>query len=115
VTVNGDGRPCRSYLYFADLTTWLWHMLTRAEPGRAYNVGSEEPISIRDLAERVAKLLGNGEYRILGAPDTGWNPGRYVPDTSQLASDLGLVRKVSLDDAIIRTALWNGWKGQGEA
>jgi dTDP-glucose 4,6-dehydratase len=115
VTVNGDGRPCRSYLYLADLTTWLWHLLTRAEPGRAYNVGSEEAISIGDLAERVARLLGSGEFRILGVPDTGWNPGRYVPDTSRIVRDLGLVRKVSLDDAIIRTALWNGWKGQGVA
>jgi dTDP-glucose 4,6-dehydratase len=59
--------------------------------------------------------LGNGEYRILGAPDTGWNPGRYVPDTSLVARDLGLVSTASLDDAIIRTALWNGWKDRGAA
>ena len=115
VTVNGDGQACRSYLYLADLTTWLWHLLTRAEPGKAYNVGSDESISIRDLAERVARLLGNGEYRVLGMSDPGWNPGRYVPDTSRIAQDLGLRRSVSLDDAIIRTALWNGWKGKGEA
>jgi dTDP-glucose 4,6-dehydratase len=113
VMVNGDGRPCRSYLYLSDLTISLWHMLMRAEPGRAYNVGSDETISIRALAERIARLLGSGECRIRGAPDSGWNPGRYVPDTGLLARDLGLVRTVSLDDAIIRTALWNGWKGQG--
>jgi nucleoside-diphosphate-sugar epimerase len=111
VIVNGNGLPCRSYLYAADLAVWLWHMLVRAEPGKPYNVGSDEPVSIRDLAERVSLVLGNGEYRVLGAPDNGWNSGRYVPDTSLIGRDLGLHRTVSLEEAIHRTALWNGWKG----
>jgi nucleoside-diphosphate-sugar epimerase len=110
VIVNGNGQPCRSYLYASDLTVWLWHMLVQAEPGKPYNVGSDESVSIRDLAGRVSRVLGNGEYQVLGAPDKGWNPGRYVPDTSLIGRDLGLYRTVSLDEAIRRTALWNGWK-----
>jgi nucleoside-diphosphate-sugar epimerase len=112
VIVNGNGLPCRSLLYASDLTAWLWHMLVRAEPGKPYNVGSDESVSIRDLAERVSHVLGNGEYQILGAKDMGWNPGRYVPDTSLIGHDLGLHRTVTLDEAIRRTALWNGWKGK---
>jgi dTDP-glucose 4,6-dehydratase len=111
VIVNGNGLPCRSYLYAADLTVWLWYMLVRAEPGKPYNVGSDESVSIRDIAARVSRVLGNGEYEVLGEPDTGWNPGRYVPDTSLIGRDLGLHRTVSLDEAIRRTALWHGWKG----
>ena len=110
VIVKGNGLPCRSYLYASDLTAWLWHMLLRAEPGKPYNVGSDESMSIRDLAQRVARVLGNGEYQVLGAHDLGWNPGRYVPDTSLIGHDLGLYRTVSLDEAIYRTALWHGWK-----
>ncbi len=112
VIVTGNGQPYRSYLYASDLTIWLWHMLVRAEPGKAYNVGSDESVSIKDLARRISALLGNGEYQIHGAPDLGWNLGRYVPDTSLIGCDLGLYRTVSLDDAIRRTALWNGWKGK---
>jgi dTDP-glucose 4,6-dehydratase len=112
VIVTGNGQPYRSYLYASDLTIWLWHMLTRAEPGKAYNVGSDESVSIEDLARRTSALLGNGEYRVHGAPDPGWNLGRYVPDTRLIGRDLGLYRTVSLDDAIRRTALWNGWKGK---
>jgi dTDP-glucose 4,6-dehydratase len=112
VIVNGNGLPCRSYLYAADLTVWLWHMLVRAEPGKPYNVGSDESVSIRDIAARVSRVLGNGKYEVLGKSDTGWNPGRYVPDTSLIGRDLGLHRTVSLDEAIRRTALWHGWKGK---
>jgi nucleoside-diphosphate-sugar epimerase len=109
IIVNGNGLPCRSYLYASDLTVWLLHLLVRGDAGKAYNVGSDEGISIRDLAEKVANTIGNGDFLIRGAPDMGWNPGRYVPDTSLASTELGLYRSVALDEAIIRTALWNGW------
>jgi dTDP-glucose 4,6-dehydratase len=112
VVVNGNGRPCRSYLYASDLVVWLWHILIRGEARKPYNVGSDESVSIGDLAERISQILGTGKFEILGAPDTGWNPGRYVPDVSLIKRELGLYRTVSLEEAIRRTALWNGWKGQ---
>ncbi len=110
IVVQGNGLPCRSYLYAADLTVGLWHMLQRAEPGKAYNIGSDESISIRDLAAKVATLIGDGQYKILGEHDLGWNLGRYVPDTTALARDLGIYKTVTLDESIRRTALWHGWK-----
>lgn len=112
VIVNGNGLPCRSYLYASDLTAWLWHMLVRAEPGKPYNVGSDESVSMRELAEKVSQVVGNGEYQVLGAEDRGWNPGRYVPDTGRIGHDLGLHKTVPLDVAIRRTALWHGWMGK---
>jgi dTDP-glucose 4,6-dehydratase len=110
VIVQGNGLPCRSYLYASDLTVWLLNMLVRAAPGKPYNVGSDESVSIRDLAQRTSQLLGTGEFKVLGAADTGWNPGRYVPKTDLVSRELGLYRTVSLDEAIRRTALWHGWK-----
>jgi dTDP-glucose 4,6-dehydratase len=74
-------------------------------------VGSDESVSVEDLAKRVALTLGDVGYEILGREDLGWNLGRYVPDTSLIQKDLQLKRTVSLEDAILRTALWNGWKG----
>jgi len=110
VIVESSGEACRSYLYLADVTTWLWQILVRGEAGGVYNVGSEESVSVRDLAERTAKILAQGEYEVRGASDTGWNPGRYVPDTSRARNQLGLKMTTPLDEAIRRTALWNGWK-----
>lgn len=112
VVVNGNGLPQRSYLYASDLTIWLLHMLVHAQSCKPYNVGSDESISVRDLAEKIAVTLADGEYEVLGAKDIGWNPGRYAPDTSLIEKDLGLKRIVGLEEAIIRTALSNGWKGK---
>lgn len=112
VVVNGDGSPCRSYLYVSDLVVWLLATLVFGQPGKPYNVGSDESTSVRDLAAKVAAVLGDGAVTVLGAPDQGWNPGRYVPETTRIESELGVHRTVSLDEAILRTALWNGWEGK---
>jgi len=112
IIVKGNGLPCRSYLYASDLTIWLWRMLVRAESGKIYNVGSDESISIGDLARRTSETLGDGQYTILNKEDKGWNLGRYVPDTSMIKMELNVSRLVSLDEAIYKTAYWNGWRGE---
>ncbi len=110
VEVQGAGTAIRSYLYAADLTTWLWTMLLKAPANATYNVGSEQGVTIAQLAELTAALLGNGDFEILGKADHGWNPGRYVPSTSKIREELGVRESVSLDQSILRTAMWNGWK-----
>ena len=109
VTVNGDGRAVRSYLYAADLTEWMWKVLLRAPANATYNIGSEHAVSIGELAARTASLLAQGDSVILGKPDAGWNPGRYVPSTAKVRAELGLDLRTGLDEAICRTAAWNGW------
>lgn len=111
VVVNSDGRAERSYLYIADLISWLWTLLLRAPVGSTYNLGSEEAISVGDLAARVTKLLGGPSYKILGQPDIGWNPGRYVPSSRLFRETFDMEPTVTLDEAIRRTAIWNGWNG----
>jgi dTDP-glucose 4,6-dehydratase len=110
IIVKSSGSAVRSYLYASDLTTQLWLLLLSGDKGQAYNVGSSEAISIRDLATHVATLLGREGYEIFGQDDKGWNPGRYVPDVSLVENYLGLKQKISLDEALLRTAKWNGWK-----
>jgi UDP-glucuronate decarboxylase len=109
VRVEGSGQAVRSYIYAADLTVWLWTMLLRSQRGSIFNVGSEEAVSLADLAQRVAALIGNGQCEILGKPDPGWNPGPYVPSTAKIRRELGVVAEVGLDDALRCTAIWNGW------
>ena len=110
ITVSGDGRPERSYLYPSDLVVWLLRILTHGNAGEAYNVGSEEGVSIADLAKLTSSLLGNHGYEVLCLSDFGWNPGRYVPSNEKIRNHLGVVQTVSLAQAIERTACWNGWR-----
>jgi len=111
IQINGDGTPMRSYLYAADLAIWLWTMLFRAPSCEAINVGSEEAISIADLAHTVNASLGsNAPIHIAqqAPPDTP--PRQYVPSTRKAEQVLGLRRTVPLDEAIRRTAIWHGYR-----
>jgi dTDP-glucose 4,6-dehydratase len=109
IRVESAGSAVRSYLYAADLTIWMWTLLLAGEPGAVFNLGSEEAVSIADLARRTALVLGGPGVEILGRPDPGWNPGRYVPSTAAIRAALGLRASVTLDEAIRRTAISNGW------
>jgi nucleoside-diphosphate-sugar epimerase len=105
--VEGDGTAVRSYLYAADLTVWLWTILLRGEPGRAYNVGSENGLAIRDVAVAVAaQSTPRPAIRIEGRTQPGKAPERYVPSTARARSELGLTAGVALDEAIRRTRDW---------
>lgn len=109
VVVQGSGQAVRSYLYAADLTVWLWTILLRAPRGAVYNVGSDDGVSIAELAARTAAIFGDAGFEILGKEDAGWNPGRYVPSTEKVRRELGVQPAIGLDEAIARTAMWNGW------
>lgn len=109
VTVNGDGRAVRSYLYPTDLLVQLLALLVRGPSGRAYNVGSPEAVSIGGLAKTIAQRIGTGQYDVLGKIDSGWNPGRYVPDVSAIRRDLSVEITVDLDQAVVNTARSYGW------
>jgi dTDP-glucose 4,6-dehydratase len=104
IIIQGDGTPYRSYLYAADMAAWLWAVLIRGQPGRAYNVGSEESLSIRSLAERICGLLdcAHGVAALQNA-QPGLAPAHYVPDTARARHELHLPPAMVLDEAITRT------------
>jgi dTDP-glucose 4,6-dehydratase len=109
--IKGDGTPRRSYLYAADLMIWLWTMLLRAPAGRAYNVGSEESLSVAELAAATAATLRPGlEIQIAQKAISGADVAQYVPSTQRAQQELGLRTLVPLDEAIRRTAAWHGYK-----
>jgi len=107
ICVKGDGRPYRSYLYAADLAVWLWTILLRGAPGRPYNVGSEETISIADLAELVAEKFDPKPNANMAASASGAAlPSRYVPCTKRAMVELQLQQTVDVSDAITKTMVW---------
>ncbi|MDG2171213.1 MAG: NAD(P)-dependent oxidoreductase [Gammaproteobacteria bacterium] len=107
IIVKGNGKPVRSYLYPTDLIFWLFYILIKGRKNAAYNVGSPYGYSIEELAIKVANLIGNKEYQILGKKDGGWNLGRYVPDITLIKKESNYDLTVDIDEAIIRTAIWN--------
>jgi UDP-glucuronate decarboxylase len=104
ITVAGDGTPLRTYLDQTDLAHWLFTLLKRGRPGEAYNVGSDQVISIADLAHLVRDILAPDKpVVILGRPDPRAARNRYVPDTRKAHQELGLNVTIPLAEAIRRT------------
>jgi nucleoside-diphosphate-sugar epimerase len=109
IVIHGDGTPVRSYLYAADLAVWLWTILFEAPALRAFNVGSDYPLSIRELASEVVRVIDpSAEVRVARAPSSEIPPLQYVPCVRRARTELGLDVTVGLGQAIRRTALWHG-------
>lgn len=109
IHIQGDGTPLRSYLHAADLVIWLLTILLKGQPMRPYNVGSDQALSIAELAHQVARSLPGRERQvhIAGSPQPGQPPSRYVPDVSRARDELGLRVNIPLADAIRRTFAWH--------
>ena len=107
IHIKGDGTPLRSFLYMSDLAVWLWTMLATAPADRAYNVGSDESVSIAELACIVAATLSPDlPIQIDGRSIPGAPRATYVPDITRAQTELGLRVTIPLTEAIRRTAAW---------
>ena len=106
ILVKGDGTPHRSYLYAADLAIWLWTILLKGESCRAYNVGSEDAVSIAEVANVVAQsFVKPMEVRIAKMPDPSKPVERYVPATKMALEHCNLRQTIDLEVGIKRTIL----------
>ena len=104
IVVQGDGTPRRSYLYAADLATWLWTILFQGKSGRPYNVGGVGSNSMRQVAELLSQVVSpKQEVVIRGTPVPGVPASRYVPDVGRAQSELGLREDVLLEAACRKT------------
>lgn len=104
IIISGDGLSCRSYLYAADLTIWLWIILFRGISGRPYNVGSEKKVTIRELAETISSQFKNKiEVKVLGKSTQNSRSHNYLPQIHRAKEELKLSEHISLDEGLRRT------------
>lgn len=106
IIVSGDGSQMRSFLYLADLVHWLLMLLVKGQSARIYNVGSDQKISIVDLAYLVRDLLSpNKAVKVLGSKpsDAGnFNRNWYVPNINRARAELDLDVWTPLNEAIMK-------------
>ena len=106
IIIKGDGTPCRSYLYAADLAIWLWTILFKGQSCRPYNVGSEESLSVAELAHMVAQTFTpTPSVQILKTPSDSKSIERYIPSIKRVSLELQLCPFINLQTAIQRTII----------
>lgn len=111
IQIHGDGSPYRSYQYAAELIIWLLYILHRGNSGLPYNVGSDQPISLINLAEVVAAAFSPKPSIHVARlrPDTA-PPERYVPSIQRAKQTLALTNHISLNEAISKTVAWHRYR-----
>jgi dTDP-glucose 4,6-dehydratase len=105
IKINGDGRDYRSYLSADDLVVALLRILILGANKKAYNVGSDEAISIKELATTIKSLINPDiEIEILGHTDDTAPANRYVPNIDLLKKELNFNPTTKFADAVIEMA-----------
>ena len=108
IIIKGDGRPYRANLYIADAITWLLTILIRGKNNRPYNVGSDDGISLKELAQLVCSVSGTKQSVIIQQENSSNEaPPRYVASTQRCRDELGLEQWTDLSTAIKKTITWN--------
>lgn len=66
LTICGDGKQIRSFTYVDDAVNGTVRALFREDNNFSiFNIGSNEPIEIRELASKIIKLHGKGEIEFV--------------------------------------------------
>jgi len=104
VTCFGDGSPTREFLFSDDLADGLIFLMNNYNDPEIINIGPEREVSIKELSELVAKLVGyEGELLWDTAMPNG-TPRRAL-DASKMSS-LGWKSQTSLEDGLKTTIDW---------
>lgn len=98
VPVWGSGNPKREFLHADDLADACVHLMNTYNEAGLVNIGTGEDVSIRELAEIVAKVVGfDGE--LVFDPSKPDGTPRKLLDVSKLHS-LGWKHSIELEDGI---------------
>jgi nucleoside-diphosphate-sugar epimerase len=107
IRVTGKGTPHRSYMYAADLVIWLCTILFKRKSCVPYNVGSDETVTIADLAKLVSECFEpKSQIKIEKNPTNGLSGSSYIPSIERVKHEFGLSPTIGLEDSIKRTIDW---------
>ncbi|WP_412030378.1 GDP-L-fucose synthase family protein [Deinococcus yunweiensis] len=104
VEVWGSGTPLREFLYVDDLADASLYLMEHvSEPG-PINIGTGEDLTIRELAEMIAQVVGYQGTLAFDATKPDGTP-RKLMDVSRLAGQ-GWTARTSLRDGLEKTYAW---------
>ncbi len=109
MVIAGDGASIRSYLYPVDFVLGLIKVLVGGRAGEIYEIGSEEPVEIRELARMINELrIDQGIEVVTKFSGTSSLSGsaRYLPNLNKIKDHVGFRQSIFLCEAIYRTALF---------
>jgi UDP-glucuronate decarboxylase len=94
IDIKSDGLAIRSYMFMGDLVWWLIKLLIDGKSGEVYNVGSDEAVSVVELAKKVKKIF-HLDAKIIISGNTNYSVGVpvrnvYLPSIEKARNELNL-------------------------
>jgi len=105
VEVWGDGSPTREFLYVEDAAEGILLATERFNGPEPVNLGSGVEISIRNLAELIARLTGFQGQLVWDTSKPNGQPRRGL-DVARAEKFFGFRAQVSFEDGLRRTIDW---------
>jgi len=112
LTAYDDGEQTRSFTYVTDTVEGTIRAATADRAiGRAINIGSDEEITVSELARLVIETTGSKSGITYRASAGVFGPGfeearRRIPDVALARDLLGFEARVSLREGLQRTVAW---------
>ncbi|MBI5309971.1 MAG: GDP-L-fucose synthase [Actinobacteria bacterium] len=105
VTLWGDGSPSREFLFVDDCARAILLATERYDSSEPVNIGAGFEITIKDLAELIARATGfDGEIE-WDTSKPGGQPRRKL-DTQRAREAFGFTAEVGFEDGVARTVEW---------
>jgi UDP-glucose 4-epimerase len=121
LVVHDDGKQIRCFAHVADVVGAIQKLMAcPAAYGRVFNLGSDVPVTIRELAETVVRLVRPG-LAIEHVPfEQAFAPGfeeiRYrIPDLTRVRQTIGYEPRLGLEDIVREVLAWRLSFRAGEA
>jgi UDP-glucose 4-epimerase len=102
--IQGTGTQTRSFVFIDDFIEGLMAILRGGKHLNIYNIGTQEEVTIADLARMVGDLFGKRVEVVPGPPATG-GTCRRCPDIAKIAA-LGYTPRIPLREGLAITAKW---------
>lgn len=102
--IQGTGEETRAFCYIDDAVEGILRCAAQGKSREVYNIGTEDEITIADLAAQIAGLLGLRINLISGESLTG-GTRRRCPSIAKIQT-LGYEPKISLRDGLMKTIDW---------
>ncbi len=106
ITIYGTGNQSRCFCHVNDVVDGLIALMeSPSAPGRVYNIGATEEVTIEALADKIIALTGSGsEKQFLSYEQAYGKPFddmmRRVPSLERIKDAVGYTPKISLEDAL---------------
>ncbi len=101
VVVWGDGSATREFLYVEDAATGILLAAERYDKSEPVNLGSAFEISIKDLAEMIARLCGFQGRLVWDTTKPNGQPRRKL-DTSRAEKEFGFKARTTFEEGLCR-------------